>query len=356
LALGEEVKFTPLGIFSGMLWVTASTCSIYAIRNAGLAVAVGTWASVIVLVNFVWGICIFREPVRSLWGATVAFFFLVIGLVGMSRYSSPLQKQEGDQVRAIEIIKTVENDEDGLKFTRRRNPEEPDDDHGPLIALIEDSKFTRRRNPEDPDDDHGPLIEDPEVETDDKKDKGNIFFFAGRRSLTKKQLGIAFSLLTGLLSGSSMVPIHFAKAQGFGGLSYMISFGCGSMISNIIIWVVYFLFNYCQQTPGGSFENVYKNMPPVKFLQMWRLGLAAGSLLSAGMFAAIMANTYLGQGVGNSLVQLKIFISGMWGIFFFKEIQEKSQIVKWFLSALLCVASILCLSYQRFAATKPSNA
>jgi hypothetical protein len=322
-----------------MLWVTASTCSIYAIRNAGLAVAVGTWASVIVLVNFVWGICIFREPVRSLIGASVAFFFLVIGLVGMSHYSSPLQKQEDDQLRAIEIIKTVESDiktvesddEDGLKFIRRRNPE--DDEHVPLIALIEDS----------------------EVDSDDKKDKGTIFFFAGRHSLTKKQLGIAFSLLTGLLSGSSMVPIHFAKAQGFGGLSYMISFGCGSLISNIIIWVVYFLFSYSQQAPGGSFENVCKNMPPVKFLQMWRLGLAAGSLLSAGMFAAIMANTYLGQGVGNSLVQLKIFISGMWGIFFFKEIQEKSQIVKWFLSALLCVASILCLSYERFAAAKPSD-
>ena len=48
--LGEAPKFTPLGLLSGLLWVLGGTGGIYAIRQAGMAIAVGTWASTMVLV------------------------------------------------------------------------------------------------------------------------------------------------------------------------------------------------------------------------------------------------------------------------------------------------------------------
>ena len=44
--LGEPVRFTPWGIVSGLFWVPGAACGIYAIRNAGIAVAVGTWSSI----------------------------------------------------------------------------------------------------------------------------------------------------------------------------------------------------------------------------------------------------------------------------------------------------------------------
>ena len=58
--MGEPVRFTAWGIVSGLFWVPGGVAGIYAIRNAGIAMAVGTWSSIIVLTSFFWGIIIFE--------------------------------------------------------------------------------------------------------------------------------------------------------------------------------------------------------------------------------------------------------------------------------------------------------
>jgi glucose uptake protein GlcU len=95
-------------------------------------------------------------------------------------------------------------------------------------------------------------------------------------------------------------------------------------------------------------------MPPFHLKELWFRGFLAGLLLTIGMFGSIMAISFLGQGVGNSLVQTKILISGLWGIFWFKEVKDTQTIGKWFASAALCVSAILWLSYERTSATKNS--
>jgi len=49
LLLGEKFQWSYWGIASGLFWVPGAACGIYGIRNAGLAVAVGTWSSLGVL-------------------------------------------------------------------------------------------------------------------------------------------------------------------------------------------------------------------------------------------------------------------------------------------------------------------
>ena len=39
-------------------------------------------------------------------------------------------------------------------------------------------------------------------------------------------------------------------------------------------------------------------------------------------------------------------VSGLWGIFYFHEIQGAETITKWFLSALLTLLGIVLLSYE----------
>ena len=73
------------------------------------------------------------------------------------------------------------------------------------------------------------------------------------------------------------------------------------------------------------------------------------------MFTSIISVTYLGQGVGNSLVQLKIMVSGMWGIFWYHEIVGTTTITKWFASASVCVLAIIWLSLERLQAKAQSN-
>ena len=72
-----------------------ATAGIYGIRNAGLAISVGTWSSLIVISSFFWGIFVFGEGVKSVHGACAAAFVLVIGLVGMSVYSAPVAAGSG---------------------------------------------------------------------------------------------------------------------------------------------------------------------------------------------------------------------------------------------------------------------
>lgn len=89
ILLGEPVRFTPWGIVSGLFWVPGAAAGIYGIRQAGISAAVGTWASIQVVVSFIFGIVIFQERVKDKTQATIAFLILMIGLVGMSRYSDP---------------------------------------------------------------------------------------------------------------------------------------------------------------------------------------------------------------------------------------------------------------------------
>ena len=87
--LGETIQFTPWDIVSGLFWVPGASCGIYGIRNAGLAVAVGTWSSIIVVSSFVFGIVIFEEEVKSMEQTAAAFFKLISGLIGLSGYAEP---------------------------------------------------------------------------------------------------------------------------------------------------------------------------------------------------------------------------------------------------------------------------
>jgi hypothetical protein len=80
--------------------------------------------------------------------------------------------------------------------------------------------------------------------------------------------------------------------------------------------------------------------------KLWFPGLCAGLLLSIAIFGSILAVTYLGQGVGNSLVQTKILISGLWGICWYKEITERPAILKWFLSAAVTISGVIWLSLE----------
>lgn len=319
ILLGVQPRWTPWGILSGLLWVSGGTGGIYGIRNAGMALAVGTWASVMVMINFIWGILIFHEPIHNFTNTCHAFFLLGLGLVGMSRYSSVPRP-----TTASNIIKAGNED---------------------IQALFSEESRQRQRNSKDtsPNDDDEFLKLLGETNEPTRKEL-KIPFFGGTMAMTQRQLGILGAVVNGVLSGSSLIPLHYAKKEGFGGATYMVPFACGSMIANFAFWVILFLYQFCQS--GGSPTGAWEKLPSWHFRQLWAPGLCAGLLLSMGMFGSILSVTYLGQGVGNSLVQSKILISGMWGICWYKEITERPAIVKWFLSAAITVTGVLWLSYE----------
>ena len=330
--LGVKVEFTKWGILSGLLWVLGGAGGIYGIRMAGLAIAVGTWASIMIIVNFIFGILIFKEPVHDVMGTLGAFIILIIGLIGMSHFSAPKKRDHYEQPQlsyADQIdapLAAVENSSyQAVRLhVRKTVTREDSGDEEKEVALLTDV-----------------LVEEAK--------EYHLVLFWGRLPLTKRQCGIGGAVINGIFTGMSLIPLHYAKEEGFGGANYMISFASGAFVSNFMLLSLFFFYNLATMK-SASFKDALLNMPPWHVRDLWLPGCLAGILLSMAMFSSIMAVTYLGQGVGNSLVQAKILVSGLWGIFWYKEITGASTIINWFISAVLAVFAIICLSLERLEA------
>lgn len=79
---------------------------------------------------------------------------------------------------------------------------------------------------------------------------------------------------------------------------------------------------------------------------LWLHGCTAGILWSIGNIGNILSVTYLGEGIGMSVVQCAIVISGLWGIIYFREIQGMTKIIGWSMSAILTIASIAFIGQE----------
>ena len=337
---GESVKFTSWGLVSGVFWVPGGVCGIYAIRNAGLAIAVGTWSSIIVLNSFCWGLCVFEERVRSELGAFGACLTLVVGLVGMSIYSKPpnrIKEAHGkgkDDTLHEEIARFSSTND----LVRRGNSE--------AANINIDKNETPPSSPPKPTPlEMEVLLQDENAEDDiiDVGEKHKSISIMGQITVTKRQMGIIAAIFNGLWGGTNLVPLHYAALEGFGGPMYVISFACGSMIVTIALWVIRFMFELYRL--DGAVVKAYHSLPSLYIRQMWMPGTLSGILWSAGNFMSIIAVTFLGQGVGYSFTQASMLISGLWGIFYFHEIGEE-MINRWLISAVVALCGILWLSYE----------
>lgn len=276
---------------------TAAACGIYGIRNAGLAICVGVWSSCYVITSFIWGILIFKEEVKNVFHTGVAFTTLGIGLIGMSQYSKPQPPSRKPETQK-EVDDTDADSEEGKTTIKRKTvgdesyPAPASGSLNPLelAALVEDDESNKYSSMDKP------------------VDKGRVVLFGGRVAMTKRQLGVCGAMVNGLWGGLNLIPLHFAKREGFGGAAYLVSYAVGSMIVNTMIWVVLFLFQLHKHR--YNFRDAVDSLPDFHLDKLWAPGFLAGSLYSIANFGSILAVTYLGQGVGFSLCQVQILVSG----------------------------------------------
>ena len=152
----------------------------------------------------------------------------------------------------------------------------------------------------------------------------------------------SLSVINGLFGGTSLVPMHYAAEESFAGkfrdairmansfdtrvcilisyaynrrARYYFSFAAGSMVVITAVWV--FLFAY-RLVEKGSVVGAVRALPRWHVKELWLPGVLSGVLFSIGEFASIIAVAYLGQGVGNTFVQCKILVAGLWGLLYYK--------------------------------------
>ncbi len=222
-----------------MFWVPGATAGIYGIQNAGLAVSVGTWSSLIVISSFCWGILVFNEQVKSKFHALLASCVLIIGLVGMSIYSAPVVDEKtmisesGDYEECIDSRKVDESiDNNDSRLESINEVHNPDEDNSELeIELIPLVRSDSTNNSEKeavsvtvkrPADFSGGKIikrrknnDQNEIELKPKKisdaKEEELVHFCGRFSLTKRQLGLLGAIINGVWGSNNMIPMHYAR-------------------------------------------------------------------------------------------------------------------------------------------------
>jgi glucose uptake protein GlcU len=369
LPMGYPIHFTPWGIVSGLFWVPGGVAGIYGIRTAGLAVAVGTWSSLIVLTSFAWGVFVFKEHVKSKLGACCACATLILGLMGMSLFSRPLTKvkdtEGGDETNNTDedddvvsnIRKKIMNNkrvQDSSKTKAVAASSAAADEEQPMSELkqgiskrvkVQQSSSSGLQKPQSKSSILSFEMErliDSSTSCDSKD--WTITIFRQEVALTKRQEGLLACIFNGLWGGTSMIPLHFAALDGYGGPSYVVSYCCGSMLVTVAIWILRLLFELYRH--DFSLFEAYSALPSFHIRQMWVVGGLSGTLWSIGNFFSIIAVTHLGQGVGYSFTQASILVSGLWGIFRFKEIEGRGRIIKWLSSACIALTGIMWLSYE----------
>eukprot|EP00591_Stephanopyxis_turris_P005682 CAMPEP_0195509698 /NCGR_PEP_ID=MMETSP0794_2-20130614/2560_1 /TAXON_ID=515487 /ORGANISM="Stephanopyxis turris, Strain CCMP 815" /LENGTH=387 /DNA_ID=CAMNT_0040636979 /DNA_START=64 /DNA_END=1224 /DNA_ORIENTATION=+ len=328
LLMGRPFSFTPWGIVSGMFWVPAGTATIYGIRNAGLAVTLGLGSSLIVLVSFVWGIFIFDEAVTSIVGACFGIVFMMIGLWGMSYYSSSevTTTPTHAAVPIGSIDEHEENDGSMWQYTAlhlhqqgvgRGNDIQEDSQNLESIMECEECD-------DGPSFNHGKRIQihgttangNTTTSTSTISSTASCF---GKR-LTRRQMGLGCAVFSGVWGGSIMVPMHFSSSN-TGGLGYVISFGIGASIITLLLWCIRFCYYLTLTTGGGcssrsgynnAFSDAWSMLPSFHLRIMWLPGFTAGAIWSIGNIASMVSVEYLGEGVGYSVTQSSLLVSGLW--------------------------------------------
>lgn len=305
LLAGVPFSYTPWGIVSCLFWVPGGIATVFAIRNAGLAIAMGLGGSLIVLVSFVWGIFIFDEQIHSREGASGAIAMMMAGILGMSYFSSPHQAAT---VRGEQQLVNVDNhsfvslplqdQQDNpleSEATPAAVPYSDDDDTGsrPVEHFEEEEDY---HSPQQPPADHHlpPGAHDP-LER----------LVVGGFSMTRRQLGIAGAVFNGVWGGSILAPMKWCH-ESTSGVGYLISFGIGAALVTTACWGLRFAHNLVHHR--GSYAAAYAALPSFHLRVMWRAGGTSGLLWSLGNFCSLVSVKYLGEGVGYSVVQ-----SGMLG-------------------------------------------
>jgi glucose uptake protein GlcU len=380
ILLGEEVRFTPWGIVSGLFWVPGAACGIYGIRNAGVAVAVGTWSAIQVSTSFVFGILIFQEHVKSMQQTMLAFCILMVGLVGMSMYSEapklsraskagggdyePVALSDGAGGVGVDVPSELTPTPVSSPLPKRNkllrknskgeslvdSPKKTLDSSGGAAAAAADNSISGTTPssmiPLELEDGKATLDLPLMDEDDDKRlQKDRVVLFGGRIALPRRQMGMLGAVVNGVWGGLNLIPLHYAQRdQGMSGAGYLISYASGSMLVCVLIWAGLFGYHFVHR--DYQWREALDQLPAWHVQELGLPGALAGIFYSIGNFCSILAVTYLGQGVGFSFCQGQLLISGLWGVFYFGEIKGQETITKWFASASITIVGIIWLSFQ----------
>lgn len=311
-------EFSVWGIASGFSWVPAGVAAVVAVQNAGIACGQAIWQVTIIATSFVWGFFVFRdEAVHTMEGTVFSFVALCAGVVGMTVSFNLRPEEVSDDAAATKALlsESSVSQKASLRLARPRSRNSLADIRFGADDLAEDAA-------------EGTCVGDKRMS------HGSRASTASSKSRASMPLGIAAALFNGLWGGSNLVPSHYASVHG---VHFCISFATGAVIANAVLVFGYVVLAKC----------VWKSeLPSPEFRVMLVPGFVSGTLWSAGNLCSLYAVEAIGQGIGYSLVQSSVIVSGLWGICYYREMTGK-PVLYWCASVCVCLAGVLGIAAEK---------
>jgi len=155
---------------------------------------------------------------------------------------------------------------------------------------------------------------------------------ASTSSLRQHVRGVLWACTVGLSGGSVLVPMHYVSPEKQG-LIFLPSFGIGSLILSPL---VYGLYSY---RAGQA--------PDLHLQEALLTGLLSGMIWNIGNLLSIVAIPIVTYGVAYPIMQCAILVSGMWGIYAFGEINDRTRIAVFWAGGFLLVLGGLALAVAK---------
>ena len=282
--LSVDFAFTWWGVVSAAFWVPAGIMAVLAITDAGLCLAIATMNSTGVVVGFVWGAVVFAEPLRSPLHAVYGLLLMLVGICGMSYYSTGGGTGGGggggrDSGHSEALLG------DGAAA--------PAADE--LVPVLPGLRWTRRRR------------------------------------------GVAAAIFNGAWGASYLAPLKMTGGNGLSGAQFLLSFGVGVAVVTAALWAAVWAAARC-----GAVAAVPSLQPRVMAVP----GSIAGIAWAAGNAGSIAAVETLGEAVGYPATQCGgMLVAGLWGVFYHKEVPAKDA-ARWLLFACVGASGIALLCAQ----------
>ncbi|KAJ5068547.1 transmembrane protein [Anaeramoeba ignava] len=328
-------EFTYLGIVGPALWVPASCFALLAISKIGVSIGQSIWSAVTIGVSFVWGSILPGHTPKNQKLSIVFVIFLILG-VSCFGFIKPNQPDDEDDEDNKDNEDNEDNKDNKDNKDNEDNEDNKDDKDNKDNKDNEDNKDNietiQSVNNIENNDNHERIniIENIDNDENSEEERRNLRNPRKRvqRNVSKKDfiIGILSAITCGLLNGSMMVPLSYVPSES-NGIIYIVSFGIGTIIVTPIVFFIFYFIgiirNKCNPT-----KKPFLKLSDLKIKKAMIPGMISGIFWSLGNFFATYATlSPLGMSQGFSLTQLAVVVAALWGIFVFKEISGKKNLI-----------------------------
>mmetsp|Transcript_14033 Transcript_14033/g.22924 ORF Transcript_14033/g.22924 Transcript_14033/m.22924 type:complete len:377 (-) Transcript_14033:48-1178(-) len=295
---GWPTPFTWEGFAMAFFFAPAKMLLLIAVRVVGVSISNAIVAGILSAVSWVVGIAILDEAFHPVAVGGILLFLL--GVLGMS-------------------------------YVRYRS-------HDPLIPSGCNKRLSAKS-----DQDFAPeQVSSIELAVPGDVESQESILEQSKPFLKTKLGGMIIAVCSGTLYGFQGVPISYSVPNA--SLENSASAGITTMFILLIINVPCIL--YRKRKTGATLKSMFDVREGQTWGQVFRLMLVpmcGGICYGIGSIGQQLSMARLGSATGLPLSQLQLIVSGVWGIFLYKEIARSCHIITYFIFALVAIGGAVLL-------------